>query len=268
MSQPEISSIGFGTAYLEDEECVQAVTRALNVGYRYIDTAQWYRNERQVGEAIAQSCVDRSDIFVATKLGPKNLGYHDVLEKVDENLERLGLDSIELLYIHWPSHAYEPEETLPAFDKLRETGKSDRIGVCNFLIDQLEEARSILESPLSVHQFEHHPLFQNTEHVEYCLENGITPVGFSPLARGQALESEIIREIASAREITPAQVCLLWARERSVIPIPKARGDHVRENYRAIGKDLTDQDVERINSISQTERLADPDWAPWNSSDQ
>jgi 2,5-diketo-D-gluconate reductase B len=267
MSQPDIPSIGFGTADLEDEKCIQAVTQALEAGFRHIDTAQWYRNERQVGKAIAQSRVDRSDIFVATKLGPKDLGYHDVLEKVDENLERLGLESVELLYIHWPSHAYEPEQTLPAFDELREMGKIDRIGVCNFLIDQLEEARSILESSLSVHQFEHHPLFQNTEHVEYCLENEITPVGFSPLARGQALENRVIKEIASTRKITPAQVCLLWAHERNVIPIPKARGDHVRENRQALQEDLTDQDVERIDSINLSERLADPDWAPWNSSD-
>jgi len=266
MAFPEIPSIGFGTADLEDDECVEAVIQALKTGFRHIDTAQWYRNERQVGDAIAGSPIDQSEVFIATKLGPKNLGYQDVLTTVDESLRRLGVDSIDLLYIHWPSHAYDPEETLPAFDELRETEKIDRIGVCNFLIEQLEEAQSILDSPLSVHQFEHHPLFQNTEHVEYCLENDITPVGFSPLARGQALEKEVIREIASARRITPAQVCLLWARERAVIPIPKARESHIQENYQSTDKDLTDEDMERIDSIRQSGRLSNPEWAPWNRS--
>lgn len=267
MPHIQLPPLGFGTAFLEEDECVTAVTRALNVGYRHIDTAQWYRNERQVGEALTQSSVDRSEVFIATKLDPKKLAYDDVLKTVDESLERLGIDSIDLLYIHWPSHAYNPEETLPAFDKLREIGTIAEIGVCNFLIDQLDRARSVLKAPLVVHQFEHHPLFPNTQQVEYCLENDIMPVGFSPLARGEALKHPTIQEIASERGITAAQACLLWARNRSVIPIPKARDDHVRENFRAFVKSLTDQDMERIDAINETKRLANPDWAPWKSSD-
>lgn len=260
-----LGPIGVGTADLtSQEECVPTVVSALERGYRHIDTAQWYHNESLVGEAIRQADVERSDVTVATKLFQENLSYDDVLSTTKESLDRLGIDKIDLLYVHWPIETYDPEETLPAMDALVERGLVDYLGVSNFTEELLKEARSKLKEPIVAHQIEVHPLYPNRRQVEFCLSNDIVPVGFSPLAKGAALEVDDIQQIAAECDITPAQLCLSWAHSKGVVPIPRGRGEHVDENYAAAEIELTPAIINRIEQIEMENRTADPDWAPWN----
>lgn len=261
----KLGPVGYGTADMtSEEECIPAVISALEAGYRHVDTAQWYHNESLVGEAIRQADINRSEVTIATKLFHENLSYDDVLSTTKESLDRLGVDTIDLLYVHWPIETYDPEETLPAMDALVERGLVEHLGVSNFTEELLREARSTLREPIVAHQIEIHPLYPNEGQVEYCLSNDILPVGYSPLAGGKALEVDEIQQIAAQRDITPAQVCLSWARLKGVVPIPRGRGEHVHENYAATDIDLPVDIIERINEIDRENRTADPDWAPWN----
>jgi 2,5-diketo-D-gluconate reductase B len=263
-------SIGFGTAHLYDSECVDAVTQALEVGYRHIDTAQMYKNEEAVGRAIRETPVPRQEIEIATKVDPENLAYRDVIDSTKSSLERLGVETLDILYIHWPTHEYEPEESLQAFDELSEQGLVQNVGVCNFLQEQLEEAVELLDAPLEFHQIEHHPLLPQDEQLELCSEHDVQVVGFSPLARGKeigkALSHPAVQEVADQSGLTPGQVCLTWAIDRGVMPIPKATGDHIKENYQSVTATLDENHRQLITEIEDRWRTdqSDPDWAPWN----
>ena len=266
MSRP-FPEIGFGTYKLNDpEDCVENVKRALDVGYRHIDTAQVYDNEEYVGDAIAESGVDREEIFLATKVGTDNLDYENVLGSVEDSCEKLGVDTLDLVYVHWPTNTYEPEETLGALDDLVEQGTIEHVGLSNFRIDQLEEAHDVLQAPIFAHQVECHPLLPQEELREYAEEAGHHLVAYSPIARGDVQEVPEISNIAGNYGATAAQVALAWLIRKGVHPIPKARGDHIDENYRAL--ELVDQldagEIAEIDGIDDRKRLIDPDSAPWN----
>ncbi|MFC6906410.1 aldo/keto reductase [Halalkalicoccus tibetensis] len=266
MADP-LPTLGFGTYKLEDpEDCVENVQRALDVGYRHIDTAQVYENEEYVGDAIAESDVPREEIFLATKIGTENLAYEDVLASVEESREKLGVETIDLLYVHWPTGEYDAEDTLEAFDDLVQNGTIDRIGLSNFRPDQLEEAERILQAPVFAHQVECHPMLPQDELLAYAEDNDHHLVAYSPIARGEVAEVPEINDIAGNYNATAAQVALAWLLKRGISPIPKASGDHVEENYRALElvDELTEADVEKIEGIDDRERLIDPDDAPWN----
>ncbi|MFC6726432.1 aldo/keto reductase, partial [Halobium palmae] len=156
MSDLELPAVGFGTGGTEGDACTDAVVGALDAGYRHVDTAQMYGNEGAVGRGIRESDVDRDDVVLATKVHPSNLAGDDVLETARESLDRLGADRVDLLYVHWPTDAYDPEETLPAFDDLRDRGVVDHVGVSNFTPALLDEARAILDAPIAAHQVECH----------------------------------------------------------------------------------------------------------------
>jgi 2,5-diketo-D-gluconate reductase B len=258
--------LGLGTGKVDDREtCIGMVSRALAAGYRHIDTAQGYENEAYVGEALADSDVDRGDVLVATKVLQHNLGYDDVLATVDRSLARLGVDAVDVLYVHWPTHEYDPERTLAAFDELYDRGLAARLGVCNFRYDQLVAARDLLDAPLSVYQVEYHPLFRPTGLVDYCQDHGIGVVGYSPLADGRALGHPVVRSVARTCDATPAQVCLGWALAHDVTPIPKGRGAHLEENLAARAIELPASALARLDAITDeaTHRVYDPPWAPW-----
>ncbi|MDL5360714.1 aldo/keto reductase [Halalkalicoccus sp. NIPERK01] len=262
-----LPALGFGTYKLEDPEtCVESVQRALDVGYRHIDTAQVYENEEYVGDAIAESGVDREDVFLATKVGTDNLAYEDALESVEESRDKLGVDTIDLLYVHWPTGEYDPEGTLAAFDDLVENGTIEHVGLSNFRIDQLEEAQAILDAPVFAHQVECHPLLPQERLATFAAETDHHLVAYSPIARGEVTEIPEINDVAGNHNATPAQVALAWLIERGIYPIPKARGDHIEENYRALDlvDDLTEADVAKINDLDDRERMIDPESAPWN----
>ncbi len=258
---------GYGTWKLEDPAaCTEAVETALDMGYRHVDTAQAYGNESEVGDAIANSHVDRDEVFLATKVWVDNLAGEDVVETAYDSLDKLGTDHVDLLYVHWPSRTYDAEETLAAFDDLVDEGVTDRIGVSNFEPDQLAEACELTDAPIFAHQFECHPLLSQQHLLDACEEHDVYPVAYSPLARGSVLDVPEIADVAAKHEATPAQVSLAWLRQRGVTAIPKAAAEeHIRDNWGSLAVRLDDDDMEKLSSIDRVERQVDPGFAPWNN---
>ena len=261
----DIPQIGLGTYKQSDRsECVDSVETALDVGYRHVDTAQYYENEEFVGEGLAAADVDSSDVFVATKLWHDQLAPDTVREAARESRDRLGVESIDLLYVHWPAGEYSPDETLGAFDELRAGGVIENVGVSNFTPELLDEAREVADSPIVANQVEMHPLLQQRELHEYATEHDLTLVAYSPLARGTVTEVPELVEIGEKHGVSAAQVSLAWlCGKDNVVPIPKATGrEHIAANYEALGLDLDAEDLEKIESIERTERTATPSFAP------
>nr|WP_211609067.1 aldo/keto reductase [Halogranum amylolyticum] len=257
--------LGLGTwENTEDGQCAESVQQALEMGYRHIDTAQAYGNEEQVGEGIAAADVDREEIFLATKVWIDHLDHDGVVETTKESLDKLGVDSVDLLYVHWPSRTYDPEETLGAFNELVDEGLVDRIGVSNFQPEHMEEAVDVSEEPIFANQVELHPLLPQEEIRSKADELDIEVVAYSPLARGEIFENETIQDVADKHDASAAQVSLAWLREKGVTAIPKATSeDHIRNNWESLAVDLDDEDVEKIDGMDETDRRVDPDFAPW-----
>lgn len=260
--------VGIGTYGLDTEECHETVQVALETGYRHVDTAQMYENESAVGAALEAASVPREKVLVATKVHSNNLAYEDVLEQADRSRDYLGIETIDLLYVHWPINAYEPTETLAAFDTLYVDGVIDHVGLSNFTPALLEEALQTLEAPLFAHQVECHPYLQQRELRQIAREHGHYLVAYSPLAKGAVLDDPVLRSVANRYEATPAQVALAWLQAKeAVVPIPKSsQPTHIRENFGAPTLDLDQSAIERIDGIDRTERQVDFPKAPWNLS--
>ncbi|RJX49178.1 aldo/keto reductase [Halonotius pteroides] len=263
----EMPMVGLGTWKNSDPEaCADSVATALNTGYRHIDTAQAYDNEAAVGNGLEQATVDREEIFLATKIWIDNLSYDDVLETAEASLDRLGVDSVDLLYVHWPSRTYDAEDTLAAFNELYEQGKIDRIGVSNFEPEQLAEAIELSDAPIFANQIEIHPLLQQQELREVCADHDVELVAYSPLARGEVFDTPEIESIADDHGVSPAQISLAWLRHHGITAIPKATsGEHIRDNWASLSVSLSDAEVETIDGIDTTDRRVDPDFGPWNN---
>lgn len=266
MSTIDDPGMGIGTYQNTDHDtCTESVRLALEAGYRHIDTAAGYNNEAAVGRGIEQADVDRESIFLATKVSTDQLAYDDVIESAEASLEKLGVDTIDLLYVHWPIRSYDPEETLAAFDDLRDRGVIRHVGLSNFTPPQLDEARDLLDAPVFAHQVECHPLLPQDALRAYAAEHDHHFVAYTPIARNQVAKVDVIREIADAHDATPAQVSLAWLLERGAIPIPKATGEaHIRENLAANELQLSDEQLRRIDDIDQRDRIVDFEEAPWN----
>lgn len=261
----ELPPLGLGTSGMDDpEECRKTVTAALEMGYRHIDTAQMYDNERPVGEGLTNSSIDRSSVVLATKIHPDNLAYEDAIETTHESLDRLGVETVDLLYVHWPMRAYEPEETLRAMDELVSNGLTRHIGLSNFTPALLDEARELLDVPVAAHQVECHPLLPQDALRAYAREHGHPLVAYCPLGRA-SITHPVLSDIATKHDVSVPTVCLAWClAQPEVVPIPKATGEHVRENWETTTLELDDSDLEQIASIDERERLIDPDGAAWN----
>ena len=257
-------TFGLGTWQNDDPDaCAESVRTALETGYRHIDTAQIYHNEAAVGRGIAAADVDREDVFLATKVWIDKLGGEDVIESTEESLERLGTEYLDLLYVHWPSGQYDPEETLSAFERLYEAGTINRIGVSNFEPEHLETAQAAIDAPIFANQVEIHPLLQQRELRSFCADAGIELVAYSPLARGDVFEVDTLSEIAETHGVSEARVSLAWLREKGITAIPKATGaEHIRDNWASLDLELTDAEIGRIDDISAERRFVDPDFGP------
>jgi diketogulonate reductase-like aldo/keto reductase len=263
----DVPELGFGTYRLTDPEgCASAVETALETGYRHVDTAEYYGNEAAVGEGIASSAVDREDVFLATKVWRDRLGRDAFLESAQERVDTLGVDAVDLLYVHWPLDSYDPSETLPALLEARERGLTERIGLSNFTPELLDEAIDRLGEPPAAHQVEMHPLLPQEELRAHARRHGYPLVAYAPIARNAVADVPEIRAVAERHDATPAQVALAWVLDKeSVAAIPKSGTPaHIRENYRALELELDEDDVARIDGIDREERLIDPADAPWN----
>lgn len=257
---------GLGTSKNTGEQCADTVETALELNYRHVDTAQMYDNEGQVGKGLERANVDRDDVFLATKVHPDHLEPDHVRQTTESSLGKLGVEYVDLLYVHWPIRTYDAQETLLVFDELRDEGKVEHVGVSNFTPELLDEAREVLDSPILANQVEMHPLLQQDELLDDAREHDMYLVAYAPLMRGEASSVPELAEIAEKHAISPEQVCLAWLFDKeNVVPIPKATGrDHLEANFDARSVELDVEDVERIEGIDRERRLVDPDDAAWN----
>lgn len=261
-----LTPVGLGTWQITDPEvCRRTVREALNLGYRHVDTAQIYENERAVGEGIRAAEVPREEVFLATKVAPDSLGEEDLRPSVEASLERLDVEVIDLLYVHWPAGQYRPERTLPALDALREESLVRHVGLSNFTPPLLSEARRILEGPVFAHQVEMHPLLPQEELIEEARVHDTYLVAYSPFRHGTILDHPVLAEVAQKHGVSPARVTLAWILDHpGVVVIPRARGEeHLRDNLRAVELTLDGEDRRRIDGLETRDRYIDPPFAPW-----
>lgn len=260
----EIPEIGLGTYKLHDRECEYTVRAALDLGYRHIDTAQMYKNEREVGEAIHVSTVDRSDIFLTTKIWHTNLEPEDVMQTTEDSLRNLRTPYVDLLMIHWPNRQYDLRDTIEAMLTLRDQGKAMNIGVSNFPLSWLQKANDEIRAPIFCDQVEYHPFLGQFDLLDYAIENDILITAYAPLAQGKVQTNEDLQRIGEKYGKTPAQVSLRWLIEQeNVVAIPKASSeDHLKENIDIFDFELEDDDFEFIDDMDKSSRLVNPSFAP------
>ena len=252
-----IPQLGFGVFQIEPEDTAEAVSEAIEVGYRHIDTAEMYGNEREVGEGIRASGLDRGEIFVTSKL---NNSFHEPEEArraFDETLSELGFDYVDLFLIHWPlPRLYDGDfvSTWKALEEFHDDGRARSIGVSNFQIEHLEQLAAETDTVPAVNQIEVHPYFANEAVREYGQEHGIATEAWSPIAQGEVLDDSTIAQIADRVGKTPAQVVLRWHIQRGDIVFPKSvTPSRMRENFEVFDFELESGDMEEISALDQGE---------------
>ena len=252
-----IPQLGFGVFQIDPGQTAEAVAEALRVGYRHIDTAEMYGNEEGVGEAIRASGIDRSEVFVTSKL---NNGFHEpdaARRAFDETLQALGFDYVDLFLIHWPLPTlYDGDyvSTWKALEEFQAEGRSRSIGVSNFQVEHLERLAGEADVVPAVNQIELHPYLLNGEVDSYGREHGIATQAWSPIAQGGVLDDPVITEIAERLGRTPAQVVLRWHIERGNIVFPKSTTPaRMRENFELFDFELGPGDGDKIDALDRGE---------------
>jgi diketogulonate reductase-like aldo/keto reductase len=239
----------------------KAVDYALKVGYRLIDTAKLYGNERDVGVAVRESGIPREEIFVTTKLWNDDHGYERALRAFERSRKELGLDYVDLYLIHWPQSNLR-QESWKAFLKLREDGLVRSIGVSNYTIRHLNEVLAESPRPPAVNQVEFHPFLFQRELLEFGRSKGIQVEAYSPLVRGRRMDHPVIRAIATQIRRTPAQVLIRWSLQHGLVVIPKSvRPERIKENAAVFDFELTRQEMERLDALDERSHV---DWNPDN----
>lgn len=258
-----IPVLGLGTWELLGDECKEAIRMALNLGYRHIDTAEIYGNQKEIGIAIKK--FDRKKIFITSKVWRENLHYDNVIKSCNETLKDLQTDYLDLYLIHWPNRNIPLKETFKALEKLVDEGKIKSIGVSNFTINHLKDALKVAKLPIIVNQIEFHPYLYQRDLLEFCNKNKIVITAYSPLGRGRLLSDKTILKIANKHEKTPAQICLRWELEKGIVVIPKASSEkHLKENMDIFDWKLDKEDINEIDSIGVQKRFVNPNFSEFD----
>jgi 2,5-diketo-D-gluconate reductase A len=252
-----IPQLGFGVFQIDPAETAEAVSTALEVGYRHIDTAEMYRNERGVGEAVRASGLDRAEVFITSKL---NNGYHkpdDARRAFETTLRELGFDYVDLFLIHWPLptlYGGDFVSTWKALEELLADGRARSIGVSNFQVEHLQRLASASGHAPAVNQIELHPYLLNEQVRAYCEAHDIATEAWSPIAQGAVLDDPVIAAIAERLEKSPAQVVLRWHIQRGNIVFPKSTTPaRIKENFELFDFQLETDDVARITALDKGE---------------
>jgi len=253
----EIPQLGFGVFQIPPEETQGAVELALEAGYRHIDTAAAYRNEKGVGAALAASGLAREDYFVTTKLWNSQQGLDSTLTAFEASLDRLGLDHVDLYLIHWPAPTQGRfVDTWRAFEQIHREEAARTIGVSNFRIEDLRLLERETETRPTVNQIELHPRLQQADLRVWHAEHGIATEAWSPLAQGELLGDETIVAVAMAHDKTPAQVILRWHLQLGNVVIPKSvMPERIRENIELFDFELSDDDLAAIGGLDSGGRI-------------
>ncbi|WP_123532880.1 aldo/keto reductase [Halosimplex salinum] len=244
----QVPALGLGTWQLTGEECYETVSTALELGYRHLDTAQMYENETEVGRAIADSDVDRDDIWLTTKVTPGNARTDDVIESTRESLERLDTGYVDLLLLHWPNPLVSFRDTARGMAELRDDGLIRHAGVSNFRRWRLRRAREKSPIPLLADQVRLHPFYTHEALREYCRSVDAMVTAYSPLAHGGLIDDRVLAEIGKRYDKTPVQVALRWVTQlANVSTIPKTTSEaHLEQNIDVFDFELTDAEREAI----------------------
>lgn len=265
-----VPRLGLGTWQNTDpEQCAESVRAALEAGYRHVDTAELYDNEEPVGEGIRAADVDREAVYLATKIlhpravdgSAEDLDCQAVRAAVEGCLDRLGVDSVDLMYVHWPAE-WDLELVHSTLAACRDDGLVEGVGVSNYEPRHLETALAV-DPEVVANQVELHPLLPQADLREYCADVGVDLVAYAPLAHGSVFDVPELERVAEARGVSVPRVTLAWLLELGVAAVPKATGeDHIRDNWGARALELTDDELATVDGIDREERFFDPDYAP------
>ncbi len=248
-----IPPIGLGTWGLNsDGQAQESVANALQLGYRLIDTAKIYGNERAVGEGIKASGIPREKIFVTTKLWNSDQGYHTARAAFEESLGKLGLDYLDLYLIHWPA-TDQRHKAWQALEEINHDGLAKAIGVSNYTVGHLEEMMDLSDTVPAVNQIEFHPFVYQEQRpiIEFCHKHKIVVEAYSPLAQAQDIDNPVISEVAEKHKKTNAQVMIRWAIQHGTVPIPKStHQERIKENIGVFDFELSASDMKQLNGLS------------------
>jgi len=259
-----IPAIGLGTWELRGRICARIVEQALKLGYRHIDTAQVYENEREVGDGLRASRVRRDDVFVTTKVWTTHFAPHDLERSTKESLTKLRLSEVDLLLLHWPNPQVPLTETLGALAHVKKLGMARHIGVSNFTVALIEEATALCPEPLACDQVEYHPYLDQSKVLEACARHGMAVVAYSPVAKGRIKNDPTLARIGQAHGKTAAQVCLRWLVQQNVAAIPRtSKIERLSENIEIFDFELSDDEIRQISLMGSAKgRLTDYGFAP------
>jgi diketogulonate reductase-like aldo/keto reductase len=246
-----VPSLGLGTYRLTGEDCVGAVSLALSMGYRHIDTAQMYGNEAEVGRGVEESGVDRGDLFITTKVWPSDFTHDRVIHKTRESLKKLRTEYVDLLLMHWPGDGVPLGETLGAMRELQEEGAVGHVGVSNFSPSLVEEASEHVD--VFCNQVEYHVYRRQDALLDQAQASDYLLVAYRPLSRGGVERDATLREIGEVHGKTAAQVALRWlVQQEKVAAIPKATGEeHLRSNLDVFDFRLTQGEMDRVSALGR-----------------
>jgi diketogulonate reductase-like aldo/keto reductase len=262
----EIPAIGLGTMTLKDAVCVEAVKTALKLGYRNIDTAQNYGNEREVGEGIRASGVKRDDVFLTTKIYWNRLNEFE--RAFEESLKTLGFPAVDLLLIHWASPQIPVAQSVATLCSFKRKGLAKHVGVANFTTAMLEEAVKAATEPLVNHQIEVHPFLDQSKVLAASRKHGMSVTAYCPIARGKVPGNETLADIGEAHGKSPSQVALRYLVQQGIIPIPRtANPDHLAANLAVFDFTLSDAEMAEIAKLKRPDgRVVNPPHAPkWDA---
>ena len=259
-----IPVLGLGTWQLTDRAGTRIIEQALRLGYRHLDTAQAYENEREVGEALHASGVKRNEVFVTTKVRHTNLAPEVLERSVKESLHQLRLSEVDLLLIHWPNPQIPLAETMGAMAKMKRAGFAKNIGVSNFTVALIDEAVALCSEPIANNQIEWHPYLDESAVRAACQRHGIAITAYCPIARGRAIGDEMLVRIGEAYGKTSGQVSLRWLVQKGAIVIPRtSRIERLSENMAIFDFELSAEDMAEIDTLAKPSgRVVKVGWAP------
>lgn len=248
-----IPAIGLGTWELRDRTCARIVEQALRLGYRHIDTAQMYGNEREVGAGLRASGVPRGEVFVTTKIWPTHFAPNDLIRSLKESLVKLRMTEVDLVLLHWPSSRVPLSETLGGLDNAKRAGMAKHIGISNFSVALTEEAVSLSKEPLVCNQVEYHPYLDQTEVLDADRRFGLATVAYSPIAKGRVQNDRTLARIGDIHRKTAAQVCLRWLVQQDVAAIPRtSKLERLQENLDVFDFALRDDEMATISGMGSS----------------